>query len=136
MTANSGLARRKADRLASLIPQLDSLIGASPMPIDELLDDRPPAAEVPGVYLISLPAERDHAVYVGRTNRKSILGRVRDHVRLNTGSDLRGMLQRHSDFPAECRRYEVRWLRIDDRRTRSAVELFSIAVLLPPFNRI
>lgn len=124
-----------ASRVQELTALLEALLSAPAIRVGDLLTSSPAAADVPGVYLISQSPEISTQVYIGRTKTKSVLGRLRDHCRMKTGSDLAGMLSRHTTFPQETSGYYLRWVSILDGVERAQLELFAIAVLRPPFNR-
>lgn len=124
-----------ASRVEELTVLLEMLLSAPAHPVGDLLRDAPEPANVPGVYLISQSADASTHVYVGRTKTKSVLGRLKDHCRMKTGSDLAGMLSRHTTFPQETNRYYLRWVAVPDTIERARLELFAIAALRPPFNR-
>lgn len=88
-----------------------------------------------GLYLISAPSQPESIVYVGRTKTKTVLGRLNDHCRLSTPSDLSGMLLRYPDQAQDARSYDIRWVSVEDDISRAQLELFAIAVWKPPFNR-
>jgi|GEM_PF-6209088 len=121
--------------IAPLRAQLQSLLDAPRLRIQQVLASRPAAAVVSGVYAISVPDRPEQVVYIGRTKTKTMLGRLQDHCRLATPSDLRGMLSRHAAYPQDPQCYDVRWTRVDEDVSRAQLELFAIAVVKPPFNR-
>jgi len=123
------------ERIDAMAVMLEGLVNAPCSDIDALLASKPTAASVPGVYAISAPGDPNCILYVGRTKTKTILGRLSDHCRIDTPSDLRGMLTRHLVYPQNPRSYGVRWCQVDEDVVRAQLELFAIAVLKPPFNR-
>ncbi len=110
-------------------------MGAPAVQVKDMLAQAPELANVPGVYLLSHCVDASTHVYIGRTKTKSVLGRLKDHCRMRTGSDLAGMLPRHATFPQETSGYYLRWVAVPDATERAQLELFAIAVLRPPFNR-
>ena len=122
-------------RIATLSEMLAELLAAKVYRLGDIINEPPAAAAVEGVYLFSSPSTPSSLVYAGRTKTKTILGRFKDHSRINTPSDLRGMLLRLPDMPQTSSEYGARWLAVPDPIERSQFELFVIAVLAPPFNR-
>ena len=122
-------------RLETLQRQLDELMQAPVIELGEVADGEHARAEVPGVYLINVPDDPTRIVYAGRTESKSVRGRLRDHLSIATRSDLRGMLGEHTEYPREPRLYGGRWIAVHDRQARLSLEKFAIALLMPPFNR-
>ncbi len=102
--------------------------------IRDVLDNKPSAFDVEGVYVISTPDDSQF-VYVGKTRTKTIVERIRDHRSIDTQSDLKGMLKRHPEYPQEIDRYFVRCAEERDARLRTFLEHFVIGVLQPPFNK-
>lgn len=123
------------DRVSSLTELLNELLGAKSWTLGDLLAERPSASQQKGVYLLSRPSDSDDYVYAGRTNTKSILGRLQDHRRIPTKSDLRGMLRDRPDEPQKIDAYWVRWVHVEDDKSRKYFEHFVIAVLQPAWNR-
>ena len=122
-------------RASHLVCEVRRLVTARVWSVGEVLRERPSEAEVAGVYLISMPSAPDSMVYAGRTKTKTVRGRLRDHRSMATGSDLRGMLARWPDHPQVPEEYGVRWIEVPSAAERGAVEAFTIAVLVPTFNR-
>jgi hypothetical protein len=88
-----------------------------------------------GVYLI-IPPDGSRVVYVGKTRSKSIAGRMKDHLSIDTNSDLKGMLKNvFTNYPQEKENYLVQYIAIPDDKERTLFEHFAIAVLNPPFNK-
>ena len=123
------------ERVQLMTPALQSLLDAPSHRISNVLAQKLAHAAVPGVYLISAPSQPESIVYVGRTKTKTVLGRLNDHCRLSTPSDLSGMLLRYPDQAQDARSYDIRWVSVEDDISRAQLELFAIAVLKPPFNR-
>ncbi len=122
-------------RIQLLTGNLQSLLDAPVRRILDVLAQRPPSAIVPGVYLISAPDQPQCIVYVGRTKTKTVLGRLEDHCKLTTSSDLSGMIKRHPEHVQNARSYNIRWISVEDGINRAQLEFFAIAVLEPLFNR-
>lgn len=120
------------DRFAEGVPRL---VGAPLWRIGEVVEGTPVESKVRGVYLMSLPDDPESLMYVGRTKSKTVHGRLCDHCRINTGSDLRGMLLRRPQYPQASADNGLRWIEVADSSERAYLELFAIAILQPVFNR-
>lgn len=126
---------KSRDHLAKLTDDTDRLLMSSVWRISDLLREHPEVSRAGGVYIISCPTEDERIVYIGRTKSNTIHGRISDHCRISTKSDLRGMLPQWPDFPSVATDYGVRWLAVENPEYRAQLELFAIAVLAPTFNR-
>jgi len=122
-------------QIEAMTAALQSLLSAESFTISSVLIQKLAAAAVPGVYLISHPDSHAEILHAGRTKTKTVLGRLADHCRLTTPSDLAGMLLRYPSHAQDAKAYKIRWLRVDDDIERAQLELFTIAILKPPFNR-
>ncbi|MCK4511959.1 GIY-YIG nuclease family protein [bacterium] len=122
-------------RLRMRFSQLAELMHSPVMPLGEIASASPRTARDLGVYAISLPGDPSTIVYVGRTKTKTVRGRIRDHLRIGTSSDLRGMLKGWPDLPQDAESYEARWVAEADDRERAFRECFAISMLMPRFNR-
>ena len=89
-------------RLKARSDQLAELIGAPVTPLGEVARAKALTARDLGVYAISLPGDPGTIVYVGRTKTKTVRGRIRDHLRIDGSSDLRGMLKRWPELPQDA----------------------------------
>ena len=114
--------------------RLTRLLNSISQTVRDVAFDLPTEFDVEGVYIISTPDDKE-MVYTGRTKTKSVTGRVQDHRRINTGSDLKGMLKTHKSYPQETDDYKVRCIEIIDPRERTFFEYFVIGVLKPAFNK-
>lgn len=123
------------ERIHVLKNKLLELVASPTVQIAKIMAESHPSSCVLGVYLISAPKKPDEIVYAGRTKSKTIHGRLCDHCRLKTGSDLSGILLRFSDYPQIAKEYEARWIHVENEIERAQLELFTISVLCPPFNR-
>ncbi len=123
-------------RLRMRFSQLAELMHSPVLPLGEIASASPQTARQRGVYAISLPGDPGTIVYVGRTKTKTVQGRIRDHLRINTTSDLRGMLKDAPDLPQDTESYEARWVAEADDRERGFREYFAISMLMPRFNRM
>ena len=122
-------------RLRTRSSQLAELIQSSVMPLGEIASASARTARDRGVYAISLPGDPGAIVYIGRTKTKTVRGRIRDHLKIDTPSDLRGMLKRWPDLPQDAESYEARWVAEADDEERAFREYFAISMLMPKFNR-
>ena len=84
--------------------------------------------------MISTPKDNEF-VYVGKTQTKTIIGRIADHKSIDTKSDLKGMLKISPNYPQEIDRYLVRCTGISDTKERTFFEHFAISILQPMFNK-
>ena len=83
--------------------------------------------DYPGVYIIK--TLKGKIVYAGMTNDK-IWRRMRDHHRLNKGSNLRRFIQND----AMRDNYLVQCLKITNEKERHQLEHFAISVLESKYN--
>ena len=122
-------------RLTTRSAQLAELMRAPTMPLGEIASASPRTARDRGVYAISLPGDASTIVYVGRAKTRTVRGRIRDHLKIDTPSDLRGMLKRWPDLPQDAESYEARWVAEADDKERAFREYFAISMLMPKLNR-
>jgi hypothetical protein len=120
-------------RIRELESSLKALLDTTPFRLGDLVKRGDGSACVPGVYVISEP-EGGRIVYVGCTKWKQIRDRMIDHRRGTGSSDLCKMLACSPDQVEMLDRYMIRWLQIEDRKQRSRLEHFAIAVLDPFLN--
>ncbi len=122
----------RSDRFAEGVAKL---VAAPIWRVREVVEGTPVESKVSGVYLISLPGDPESLLYVGRTKSKTVHGRLCDHCRIDTGSDLRGILLRRPQYPQAPADYGFRWIEVADPSERAYLEMFAIAILQPTFNR-
>jgi hypothetical protein len=123
-----------SNRVAEFQSKLAKMISSEASTIKDIIGGKPSRFNVEGVYVISDPDDRE-IVYVGKTVKKSIIGRLIDHRSTDTKSDLRGMLKLFLNYPREIDYYLVRCIEVIDQRERTFFEHFSISVIQPPFNK-
>jgi hypothetical protein len=99
-----------------------------------MVQTKPFKFNVEGIYAISTPDD-SKVVYMGKTRRLTIAGRMCDHKNTDTTSDLKGMLKQHLDYPQERDTYLIRGLEVQDERRRTMLEHFIISIIDPPFNK-
>ena len=110
------------------------MLASNPTPLSEILATKPSRFEVEGVYAISTPSDKE-VVYMGKTIRKHVVGRLYDHKHKDANSDLNVIVKRFPTYPQRIDNYLVRCLKIADPRARGFFENFAIGVLQPTFNR-
>ena len=122
-------------RIHALKQQLLNLLGSPVTDIERVINDPSSKYKVPGIYAISLPGDQDDIVYIGKTNTKTIQGRIKDHVSIKETSDLSGMVKRDPSLPQAVLSYHVRMLQVPEERDRSNIEYFAISVMSPRLNK-
>ncbi len=110
------------------------MLASEPIPLSNILATKPSRFEVEGVYAISTPGDGE-VVYVGKTIRKHVVGRLYDHKHMDASSDLNVIVKRFPTYPQRIDGYLVRCLKITDPRARGFFESFAIGILQPTFNR-
>ena len=113
---------------------LIKLLSRRSLSIAHIRREKPSSFNVKGVYIISKPDDQD-IVYAGKTNTKTIIGRISDHMTANTKSDLKIMLNDFRGYPKDAEDYMVRCVEINDMRERAFFEHFVIGALRPMFNK-
>jgi len=121
-------------RISELKSTLSDLLASTPVPLSNILATKPLKFEVEGVYAISTPHDGE-IVYVGKTIRKHIVGRLYDHKHMDASSDLNVIVKRFPTYSQEIDSYLVRCFKITDAKARGFFENFAIGVLQPTFNR-
>ena len=114
--------------------KLEKALRSEPMRIGKIHADKPSSYEVPSVYFISRPKDKG-IVYVGKTQSKTVLGRIKDHRSISTNSDMKGMLKNNPAMTQDVDEYFVRMIRLDDDKERGHFEHFAIGVLKPALNK-
>jgi hypothetical protein len=114
--------------------QLLELLSTDAYTVHDIMMKKPTRFNVEGVYIITTPDD-NKIVYVGKTRTKSVLDRIRDHLNIDTNSDLKGMLKLFPAYPQEIYEYLIRCIDIPDARERTFFEYFLISILQPPFNK-
>ncbi len=129
------LLKKYSAHISYLSAILCKLLGKEPLSVQDINSGRNISQfNVEGVYVISTPDDSEF-VYVGRTQRKTVAGRIKDHHCLNTNSDLKGMLSILKNYPQDIDNYLVRCIEIRDPRERTLFEHFLISILQPRFNK-
>jgi hypothetical protein len=113
---------------------LERLLSSKALPLVTVVQNKPFEFNVEGVYVISTPDD-SKVVYVGKTRKLTVIGRMFDHRNTGTTSDLRGMLKLFSNYPQERDSYLIRCLEVENERNRALLEHFVISVIDPPFNK-
>lgn len=114
------------ERIEKLKSQLYKLLESEPHTV-RIVRNGQKDFDYSGVYIIK--TLKGKIVYAGMTNDK-IWKRMRDHHRLNKGSNLRHFIQND----AMRDNYLVQCLKITNEKGRHQLEHFAISILEPKYN--
>lgn len=116
-----------------MIGQLRDLLGSEIVRLDYLIKNKD-NFNFPAVYIISKPHSKK-VIYAGRTKTKYLWERIKHHKTINKNSDLNIMIKGRKGYPKKVGEYEVRYLKVKEKRKRMFFENFIIGILQPELNK-